>query len=105
MEKSTLVRIRKFATAIGFSVVICGVALGPACAGGHGDNKHHEEHHEVRHDVHHRGHDYGYVPPARDYYYAPAPNYYSAPEPYYYAPQPTYEAPPPPSGINLFFGR
>lgn len=109
MENATLTRIgkiskinkiSKFAIALGFGVVICGTAMGPVFAGGHGHDKHHEEHH--RDD---RGHDRGvYVAPAPAYYYAPPTNYYAAPEPYYYPP--AYTAPPPPpEGINLFFGH
>ena len=63
MKKATLTRIgkiskikkiSKLAIALGFGVVICGTAMGPVFAGGHGHDKHHEEHH--RDD---RGHDRG----------------------------------------------
>jgi hypothetical protein len=96
-------KISKLAIAIGFGVVICGTAMGPAFAGGHGEERHHEE----RHRGHDRDGDHDravVVAPAPTYYCEPPPNYYSAPEPYYYPP--VYGAPPPPpDGINLFFGH
>ena len=106
MEKTTLIKIRKMAIAIAFSLVIGLIAARPALA---------DDHHHGRGDEHHRGdedHDRGrygggYYAPAPSYYYAPQPNYYYAPEPdqYNYTPQPEYYPPPPPSqGITLFFG-
>jgi hypothetical protein len=108
MEKTTLTRIgkiSKIAIAIGFGVVICGTAMGPAFAGGGhgGGDRHQAQRHGGGHD---RGHDGGggYVAPAPSYYYAPAPTYYYAPEPEYYPSEPVYSAPPPSEGVNLFFG-
>jgi len=112
MKKTTLTRIGtmskigKIAIAIGFGVVICGAAMGPAFAGGGGhrggDRHEVQRHHRGGYD---RGHDGGgYVAMAPNYYYAPAPNYYYAPEPEYYPSEPVYSAPPPSEGINLFFG-
>ncbi len=111
MEKPTLTRvgrigrISKLALAIGFAVVICGAAIGPALAGGgHGRDNHQAQHRGGGHG-HDRGHGGGgYVAAAPDYYYAPAPNYYYAPEPEYYPSEPVYSAPPPSDGVNLFFG-
>jgi len=105
MQKTPLIKIRKIAIAIAFSLVICGFAVRPALADDH-HHGHGGEHHEEGHDWgrHDGGH---YYAPAPSYYYAPAPNYYYAPEPdqYYYTPQPEYYPPPPPSeGITLFFG-
>jgi hypothetical protein len=89
MEKTKLIKMRKLAIAIGFFLVICGVAMRPALADEH--HGHGGEHHEGRHD---RGYHGG-----GGYVYAPEPDQY------YYTPQPDYYAPPPPSqGINLFFG-
>ena len=97
-------KINKIAIAVGFGVVFCSTAMGPAFAGGHGEERHHEE----RHGDHDRHSDRGrdvYVAPAPSYYYAPPPNYYYAPEPDYYPPAYSYSPPPPPSeGVNLFFG-
>lgn len=103
MRKITPTRISKIAIAIGFGVVICGVAMRPALAGGHGGGA---QHHEERHGNQHRGGHGGggYIAPAPNAYYAPAPNYYYAPEPEYYPAGPTYSAPPPSEGVNLFFG-
>ena len=96
-------KISKIAIAIGFGIVICGTAMGPAFAGGHGGGKH-EAQHRGGGGGHDRGHGGGYIAPAPNYYYAPAPNYYYAPEPEYYPSEPVYSAPPPSDGINLFFG-
>lgn len=113
-------KIGKLAFAIGFGVAIYGTPTGPAFAGGHGEERHHEEHHRDhdRHVDHDRrvyvepapGYYYSpppsyYYSPPPSYYYAPPPDYYSAPEPDYYPP--AYSAPPPPpsEGINLFFGH
>jgi hypothetical protein len=87
--KRLLSRIGKLAIAIGFILVIGGVGVGPALAGGgghdHGDNgRHRGWHHNERHDNnryenHRRFENYYY---ARPNYYAP--NYYDAPPPVYY---------------------
>ena len=110
MEKTTqtkiskIDKISKIAIAIGFGLVICCTAMGPAFAGGHGGGKH-EAQHRGGGGGHDRGHGGGgYIAPAPNYYYAPAPNYYYAPEPEYYPSEPVYSAPPPSDGINLFFG-
>ena len=99
MRKSKTTGINKMLIAIGFGVAICVAAIGPAFAGGHGGDRHHDHH------GHDGGHYHGpvYVAPVPNVYYAPPPNYYAAPEPEYSPP--AYGAPPPPSeGINLFFG-
>ena len=108
MKKTAVINISKIsriAIAIGFGFVICGTAMGPAFAGGHGEERHHEEH--PRGHDRHSDHDRDvYIAPAPSYYYAPPPNYYYAPEPDYYPPAYSYGPPPPPSeGINLFFGE
>jgi hypothetical protein len=65
MEKTTLTRvgriskISKIAIAVGFGVVICGAAMGPAFAGGgghRGGDRHEAQRHGGGHD---RGHDGG----------------------------------------------
>ncbi len=103
MEKTTLTKVcriskvSKIAIAVGFGVVICGAAMGPAFAGG-GGHRGGDRHEAPRHaGGHGRDHDGGG-------YVAPAPNYYYAPEPEYYPSEPVYSAPPPSEGINLFFG-
>ena len=81
MEKTTLFKIgkiSKIALAIGFGLVICGTAMGPAFAGGgHGRDNHQAQHHGGG-GGHDRGHGGGgYAVAAPNYYYAPAPNYYT----------------------------
>ena len=79
---SKIRKISKIAIAVGFGVVFCGTAMGPAFAGGHGEERHHEEHH----GDHDRHSDHGRVFMSRrpqlllcastNYYYAPEPDYY-----------------------------
>jgi hypothetical protein len=108
MEKTTLFKIgkiSKIALAIGFGLVICGTAMGPAFAGGGHGRDSHQAQHRGGGGGHDRGHGGGgYAVAAPNYYYAPAPNYYTAPEPEYYSSGPGYSEPAPSDGINLFFG-
>ena len=66
---SKIDKISKIAIAIGFGIVICGTAMGPAFAGGHGGGKHEAQHRGGGGD-HNRGHrGGGYIAPAPNYYY------------------------------------